>query len=270
MYDKQAILQTEGIIMKLVEITYYPVKSMRGISADRAEIRPEGLPHDREWLLSTPDGHFITARQFPQLLLWQTEPVSDGLKLTAPDGESLTVNNSRLNQTGEVSVWQDTFAALHGDTHADAWLSGKTGTPCRLNRLGSRSARILDYSQTPLSFADGAPYLLANTASLQALNDSLETPVEMRRFRANLVFDGLEAYEEEGWKRIAIGSVAFDLFKPCTRCVMTTVDLASGEKHPQQQPLKTLAKTRKAVFGMNMVALETGSVAVGDKVEVLA
>ncbi len=256
--------------MKLVEITYYPVKSMRGISVGRAEIRPEGLPHDREWLLSSPDGHFMTARQFPQLLLWQAEPVSDGLKLTTPDGGSLTVYHNSFNRTGEVSVWKDTFAAHHGDERADAWLSGKIGTPCRLNWLGSRSTRLLDYSQTPLSFADGAPYLLANTASLQALNGSLETPVEMRRFRANLVFDGTEAYEEEGWKRIAVGTVAFELFKPCTRCVMTTVDLTSGEKHPQQQPLKTLAKTRKAIFGVNMVALDTGSVAVGDKVEVLA
>lgn len=256
--------------MKLIEITYYPVKSMRGISAEQAEIRPEGLPHDREWLLSSPDGHFITARQFPQLLLWQAEPVSDGLKLTAPDGGSLTVYHNNFNCTGEVSVWKDTFTAHHGDEGADAWLSGKIGTPCRLNWLGGRSTRILDYSQTSLSFADGAPYLLANTTSLQALNSSLETPVEMRRFRANLVFDGTEAYEEEGWQRIAIGPVAFELFKPCTRCVMTTVDLTNGEKHPQQQPLKTLAKTRKAIFGVNMVALDTGRVAVGDKVEVLA
>ena len=51
---------------------------------------------------------------------------------------------------------------------------------------------------------------------------------------------------------------------------MTTVDLTTGEKSPVQEPLKTLAKTRKAVFGMNMIALNSGTLRVGDAVTVLA
>lgn len=256
--------------MKLIEIVYYPVKSMGGISAGSGIIRPEGLPHDREWLLTGPDGSFITARKFPQLLLWRAEPFSDGLKLTAPDGDCLSVSLADFGQSADVTVWKDTFSARCGNREADGWLGGKLGTVCRLNYLGGRSGRVLAYTQKPLSFADGAPYLLASSASLAALNASLERPVEMRRFRANLVIDGGSAYEEEGWKRIRIGRVEFELFKSCTRCVMTTVDLLSGKKDPQQQPLKTLAETRGAVFGMNMVPLGEGRLAVGDEVVVLA
>lgn len=57
--------------------------------------------------------------------------------------------------------------------------------------------------------------------------------------------------------------------RPCARCVMTTVDLQTAEKSPLQEPLKTLAKTRKAIFGMNMIALNSGVVRLGDEVGVL-
>ncbi|MDO5639701.1 MAG: MOSC domain-containing protein [Neisseria sp.] len=257
--------------MQLSEIVYFPVKSMRGINAESALILPAGMPHDREWLLTRPNGEFITARKFPHMLLWQAVPLSDGLKLTAPDGESRTAFIADFDQPGSVTVWDDSFEARHSShSELDEWLSSKLDTPCRLHYLGAQSARMLDYSQTPLSFADGAPYLLANTASLEALNAKLAEPVEMRRFRANLIIDTDSAWAEEGWRRIRIGTVEFDLFKPCVRCVMTTVDLNSGQKHPTQQPLKTLAYDHKACFGVNMVALNSGTVHLHDEVTVLA
>lgn len=255
--------------MQLSEIVYFPVKSMSGIQAESALIRPEGLPHDREWLLTRPDGEFITARKFPQMLLWQAEPLSDGLKLTAPDGESRTVRIADFNQSSHVTVWNDSFAAWHSSNDIDEWLSQKLATPCRLHYLGGQSQRILDYSHTPLSFADGAPYLLANTASLAALNTKLAEPVEMRRFRANLVIDTDTPWAETEWRRIRIGEVEFDLFKPCVRCVITTIDLNNAQKHPMQQPLKTLAYDHKAIFGINMVALNSGTVYLNDEVAVL-
>lgn len=255
--------------MQLSEIVYFPVKSMRGINAESALIRPEGIPHDREWLLTRPNGEFITARKFPQMLLWQAEPLSDGLKLTAPDGDVRTVYTADLSQSGDVTVWNDSFAAWHGHSGIDEWLSQKLDTPCRLHYLGKPSRRLLDYSQTPLSFADGAPYLLANTASLAALNAKLDEPVEMRRFRANLIIDTDQPWAETEWRRIRIGEVTFELFKPCKRCVMTTVDLTTGQKHPMQQPLKMLAYDHKAIFGMNMIALNSGTVYLHDEVSVL-
>lgn len=55
--------------MQLTEIVYYPVKSMRGLNAEAADIRHAGMPHDREWLVATPDGMFLTARKLPHMLL---------------------------------------------------------------------------------------------------------------------------------------------------------------------------------------------------------
>ncbi|WP_373742083.1 MOSC domain-containing protein [Neisseria sp.] len=256
--------------MKLTEIVYYPVKSMRGIAAAEAEISQAGLPYDREWLLADTSGKFVTARKLPELLLWSAKPFSDGLTLTAPDGSSREIRTVSLNQEADVQVWKDVFSAHFGDEETDAWLSAKLGMPVRLHYLGSPSSRILPHTQTPLSFADGAPYLLTSQASLDAFNGMLDMPVEMRRFRPNLVIDGSSAWVEEGWKRIRIGTVEFEIFKPCVRCVMTTVDLATARKAPDQEPLSTLAIARNAIFGVNMTALGNGSVSVGDEVQVLA
>lgn len=256
--------------MRLTEIHRYPVKSMRGNALSESEITPQGLPLDREWLVTAPDGNMLTARKYPQMLLWQTEADSDGLTLTAPDGSRQTVSVHEMTRESAVTVWKDRFTAFTADHAVHGWLSGQIGTEARLHWLGGQSRRVLAHSQTPLSFADGAPYLLTNTASLAQLNTYLDEPVEMARFRPNLTVEGEKAFEEEQWRRIRIGEVEFEHFKPCVRCVMTTVDLVSGRRHPQQEPLSTLAVARNAVFGINLVALNQGRVHIDDEVQILS
>ena len=72
------------------------------------------------------------------------------------------------------------------------------------------------------SFTDGFPFLLIGIASLEDLNQRLEEPVEMRRFRPNFVISGSEAFEEDRMKRIQIGEISFQVAKPCGRCRVTT------------------------------------------------
>ena len=75
---------------------------------------------------------------------------------------------------------------------------------------------------------------------------------------------------EDSLQKIQIGDVAFQLVKPCARCVMTTVNQNTAET--SKEPLKTLASYRtvgnKVLFGQNMVALGGGVVRVGDRIEV--
>ena len=46
---------------------------------------------DRIFMITEPDGTFITARQFPQMVRFTPSPFHDGLHLTAPDGSSALV-----------------------------------------------------------------------------------------------------------------------------------------------------------------------------------
>lgn len=97
-----------------------------------------------------------------------------------------------------------------------------------------------------LSFADGYPYLLANEASLRDLQQRCPASVKMEQFRPNLVVSGASAWEEDSWKVIRIGDVVFDVVKPCSRCIFTTVSPEKGQKHPAGEPLKTLQSFRTA------------------------
>lgn len=254
--------------MNIIELNHYPVKSMRGVAVNVADFSPLGLRHDREWLIAQANGAFLTARKLPVLLHFRTEIHAGSLKITAPDGDSLSVYSKDYTEIAPVQVWQDTFTAYSGDTAADEWLSAKLGQAVRLFWLGERSTRLLP-PDTPLSFADGAPFLLTNAASLADLNAILGEHFDMNRFRANVVLDGAAAWAEEQWRRIRIGTAEFELFKPCKRCVLTTIDVQTLEKHPQQQPLAYLAKHRGAVFGMNMRTRQSGVLRVGDSIEII-
>jgi uncharacterized protein YcbX len=123
-----------------------------------------------------------------------------------------------------------------------------------------------------VSFADGFPLLVANLASLEELNGRLELPVEMRRFRPNIVIEGAEPWAEDEWLELNVGAIRLSLVKPSFRCVMTTVDPDTGVKDPFTQPLKTLSSYRRTeggvVFGINAIHESSGRITVGNTVTV--
>ena len=114
---------------------------------------------------------------------------------------------------------------------------------------------------------------ITNMKSLDDLNSRLERPVTMEHFRANIVVDGELPFEEDHWQKITIGEVVFKAVKPCSRCILTTVNPATGIRDKTGEPLKTLASYRmlepgKIIFGMNLVIEKNGVVKVGDEVKI--
>jgi len=93
----------------------------------------------------------------------------------------------------------------------------------------------------------------------------------MNRFRPNLVVSGCDPFAEDKWKKIKIGTQAFYVVKPCSRCIITTVDPATGRTG--KEPPKTLATFRKVngkvMFGQNLVHETPGQVSVGEQVDIL-
>lgn len=53
--------------MHLAELYVHPLKSGRGVRHGRAFAGQAGLLGDRSWMLTTPQGEFITARSHPML-----------------------------------------------------------------------------------------------------------------------------------------------------------------------------------------------------------
>ena len=136
--------------------------------------------------------------------------------------------------------------------------------------------RVKRHEAVPLSFADGFPFLLTSEASLRDLQRRCKASVQMEQFRPNLVVTGTEAWEEDTWKVIRIGSVIFDVVQPCSRCIFTTVSPEKGLKHPSGEPLKTLRERSQPAqdngdvdFGQNLIPRSSGVIRVGDEVEIL-
>ena len=121
-----------------------------------------------------------------------------------------------------------------------------------------------------VGFADGFPFLVATTGSLSDLNQRLETPVSMKRFRPNIVIAGAEPFEEDRWGRFSVNGVVFENVKPCSRCSITTVAPETGLA--SAEPLRTLSTFRRfesgVMFGQNAICFGPGVVRVGDDVEI--
>ena len=124
-----------------------------------------------------------------------------------------------------------------------------------------------------VAFADGYPLLLIGQASLDDISHKVGRPLDMLRFRPNLVIEGSEAFAEDGWKRIRIGDVEFRLVKSCSRCILTTVDPQTGVRDELREPLATLMTYRKqengTMFGQNLVNDGNGVLEVGMPVTIL-
>lgn len=264
-------------MMQLSGLFIHPLKSGRAIACSEAVVTEQGLRGDREWLVVDQHGRFVTARTHPQLLKISATPREGGLDLQVPHQVAYSVSVLALSQPLQTTVWKDVFAAWTGDAQADAYLSAWLGEAVRLVWMGPEgqgARRQKRSTDAGLSFADGYPFLLIGEGSLATLNQVLETPVTMRHFRPNLVISGAEAYAEDHWHRIRIGDVEFESKGHCTRCILTTIDPDRAEPDANREPLMTLTRLRRfkegVCFGQNLVALNSGRLAVGMPVEVLS
>lgn len=257
-------------------ISIYPIKSAAGIDLSVSWVDNFGLSFDRRFVLSDPSGSFITARTDPTLCLIQVHLMPDGIVLNAPNMPALKVIYSAFsNDYQSVTVWGDKINAQHCLAQYDMWFSQYLERPCQLLFFGENSQRKVDKFSNSVAFADGYPLLLISQASLDDLNEKANMNMTMKRFRPNIVVDDTDAFEEDTWEHIRIGEVEFELVKPCSRCIFTTVEPLTGQFHHQKEPLKTLANYRQVesgdvMFGQNLVPLNQGSIKQGDSVEVIS
>ena len=243
-----------------------------------AEVEARGLRGDRRWMLVDANARFVTARQHPRLLTFSAELIRDGLVLFGPDGSVRDVGEPPLTApTIEVGIWKSSSPARVADDAINHWVSQQLGIDVRLVHMADDCIRDVsrDWSKPGdiVSFADGFPLLLIGSASLDLLNSKLSRPLSMANFRPNLVLKTATAHAEDRWKRIAIGDVEFDVVKPCTRCILTTIDPDSATPAADGEPLATLKTYRReaigVTFGQNLVARGNGPIADGMPVRVV-
>jgi uncharacterized protein YcbX len=262
--------------MRLASLHVYPIKSCGGFSPETWQADDHGFLYDRRWMLVDPAGEFITQREQPRMALIRVSVEHPHLRVEAPGMPKLTLPLEPMGgRPMKVRVWRDQVEAWLPDQQADRWFTECLGLPCGLAYMPEDILRPVDPQYAApwreISFADGFPFLIIGQGSLDDLNRRLTEPVSMNRFRPNLVIEGAPPFAEDRWRQIRIGDLAFELVKPCARCVITTTDQATAARGVE--PLRTLATYRTSgssvMFGQNALHDSAGWVKRGEGVEVL-
>lgn len=275
----------------LTSIRFYPIKSCGAVFLNTAYAGPRGLESghiiDRSWMIVDQNGVLVSQREKPALarvgieLLGET---ADRFRVAATGIAPLVLDAATVGDDRRKIIIHGKETVGHlapQDVHE--WFSRYLGEPVQVVHQKQDDVRLCDpnFALHPeldsVSFADGFPYLVTTEATLAKLNLLLDHAVAMSRFRPNLVFGATAADAEYGWEEISFGAASLSLVKPCTRCVVTTIDQITGEK-TGNQPLATLAqnyflshnvgskRVQGAVFGENAIATIYGRISVGDEV----
>jgi uncharacterized protein len=248
-------------------LTLYPIKGCQGISLRHAYALPEGMAMqladgtmlcDRQYMVVTPDGEFVTQRETPLLASIQIEPTFNGLRLSTP----INKNNgsvefpadpamalSSISPIERVSqVWSFTGLGWDMGPEVSQWLSAVLQKAVALVKFSLRQPRACNDIGSQLAhtfFADSFPYLVIGTQSvtdlqarLSAHHQDVGLVLPANRFRANIVMSGLPAYEEDLLSSISIinddaAKIEFELVSKCVRCNVPGIDQLTGKEQPQ-------------------------------------
>ncbi len=276
-------------MLEITELNIYPVKSLQGISLQKAELCVRGLKYDRNWMVVDSNYKFLTQRNLPQMATIKTSITQNSLVL---EHESITPLELSINQKSSnqvlTKVWNDQCSAIDEGYKASKWLTevlrNKNGKDLKLLKIDDSFKRIVDnkYLHGEIShtaFADGFPFLITLEESLNKLNDMLiqkgSQPVGMERFRSNIVIMGTEPLEENNFETLSdiASKYSFGIRKPCQRCVITTLDQKNSKIIEPKEPLRTLIQMNpfhdkhEAYFGQNatLLAGDREVMSVGDK-----
>ena len=267
--------ETAGL--ELSQIYSYPVKCLRGLAVQVAQLENGRFVGDREWLIVDANGGFMHMRDYPRMARISAANIASGIEVRMDDMPTLTVVRPPFDATSRlhhVALWRRSAPVTPAGREADDWFTRALGLECRLMAfVPEESALNVPSYEVNSSLQDATPFHLTTEESLADLNSRMATPIPMNRFRPNIVVRGAVPYAEDNWKTLRVGGTTLRWIKPCTRCVATTTDHETGER-ANREPLYTLARYRRwgneVIFGHYLVADTWGDqLRVGDTVTVI-
>ena len=222
--------------IRVEAIHIHPVKSCRRIEVDEAAIVATGLAHDREWQIVDAEGGCVTQRNHPSLATIETALDGDDVILSASGCGSIPLSAQDASSVTVLPlVGRRPVNCVDGGDEAAAWISDFLGETHRFAAVTEdskhRAPSSIDVFEQNITFVDLAPVLLANSASLSWLQERAVEPFGMERFRANIIVDAGEAWIEDGWRDLTIGSAKLTAEVPWPRCAVPQIDQESGERH---------------------------------------
>ncbi|WP_419841541.1 MOSC domain-containing protein [Candidatus Poriferisodalis sp.] len=278
----------------LTGIAVHPIKGCRRVELNTAAVTATGLDGDRAWqVVTAPDeagafGQAVTQRSNAVLATVVPLPTGDGLTVSAPDVGTIHVQRPETNDVVVHSLIGDEVACADAGDEAAEFFSDVLGFPARLAALTPETSRPVRLFRGRLAgFADAAPVLVANTASLDDLVARAAEPFGIERFRANLVVTTDQPWVEDTWTAFSIGPAQLAARVAWPRCAVPQIDQDTGKRH--REPALVLREHRwcsnaegyspgmrsmlegNAIFGIACTIDPDGAqVSVGDPVTVTA
>lgn len=280
---RRETLQRVGVVTQLL---VHPLKSGRAVCVSAAECVSLGLKigelRDRHWLVVTEDGHMVTGRQEPRLVLVSLSSEGGTVCLRGPGMEDLWFPlNQNQNPVMDCRVFQMQIQGRDCGDQVSDWITSYLGSnkTFRLVHFEQQMKRRspVKKDQGQVAYPDFSPVMLLSEASVKDLSSRLEEDVTVERFRPNVVIGDCKAFDEDSWEEVQIGGVRLQRVMSCGRCVFTTVDPETGVMN-RKEPLETLKSYRlcdpsekhlyksSPLFGQLHNVKQEGTLRVGDPV----
>ena len=259
-----------SIIGKVDSIWRYPVKSMRGEELAEAFAGYSGIYGDRLFAFkssASPIGFpYLTAREQRKLLQYRP-------RFRYPDKAARPINLTEAEGMGANPLSAD-LSELVVDVETPDGQTLAIDNPALMDMLRADldQKHQLSLMRSQRAMTDCRPVSIFSLQSARQLADETGTPIDKRRFRANVYVDlgSDEGFAENEFvgRSLRIGpKVVISVQERDARCVMITLDPDTTEKTPAI--LKKVAQAHEGMAGVYGAVMVEGIVHKGDSVELL-
>ena len=228
----------EEPLATIVELWRYPVKGMRGESVQSLELDLHGIAGDRRFAIHSsgapPGKPLLTGAERAAMLLYRGNGQGDETTVTTPGGEVFSIHDPLLT------------------AHLRASLPG------------GHSLSVVA-SDKPLT--DVRPVAVLGIGTVAQLARELRTPLDARRFRANILLRFPEGFAEDALagRRVRLGAGAvLHLRERTPRCRIVILDPETAAADPPL--MKHLDQLHGGRVGVYATVVAPGTLRVGDAV----
>jgi len=259
-----------SIVATVESLWRYPVKSMRGEELDEMFAGYSGFYGDRLFAFkssASPKGFpYLTGREQRQMLRYRP-------RFRAPDKAARPINLTEAESLSANPVSAD-LADLMVDVETPTGETVAIDNPALIDMLRADidEKHQLTLMRSGRAMTDCRPVSIFSLQSARQLAEETGTPVDKRRFRANVYVDlaSFEGFAENEFvgRSLRIGpKVVVTILERDPRCMMITLDPDTGEKAPAI--LKKVAQAHDGMAGVYGAVMVEGMVHKGDSVELL-
>ncbi|MEO9971368.1 MAG: MOSC domain-containing protein [Hyphomonadaceae bacterium] len=255
----------------ITHLTRYPVKGLSGEALEALRlIAGEGIAGDRAVAIAREAGVFDPrapeAKSKLHFLMLAKDEALAALDTQFDDGTQMLT----VRQRGDQSNGPALMASVQTDA-GRAEIAQFFKTYLGKDGLDPQVVSAAGHKFTDISVVSAEKMRaisLVNIASVRALEEATGRKIDHRRFRANVYFDGVPAWDELNWvdRTIGIGEASATVVKRTKRCPATDVNPDTAARD-----INLPAEIRKHFghFDMGIYAevQASGEVSIGDALE---